>query len=278
MHVFKTKSKLIASLNALQQKKSIGFVPTMGALHEGHLSLIEASKKECDITICSIFVNPTQFNNAHDFDNYPNTIDKDLEKLQKLSCDIVYTPSTNDLYSKSEKAKKFDFGSLANSMEGEFRRGHFNGMATIIEKLFNIIKPEKAFFGQKDLQQLQIVKALVKQISNSVEIKNIPTVREKNGLAKSSRNSLLSKKQRKKAALIYYCLDYCLQNKTKGVVKLKSFIYNKFKQQEDLKLEYAEIVNLNSMLPISQWQSKNENAICIAAYIGNVRLIDNIIL
>ncbi len=278
MKVFKTKSKLIASLNALQQKKSIGFVPTMGALHEGHLTLIEASKKGCDITICSIFVNPTQFNNADDFDNYPNTLDKDLEKLEKLSCDIVYTPSINDLYTKREKAKEFDFGSLANSMEGKFRGGHFNGMATIIEKLFNIIKPQKAFFGQKDLQQLQIVKALVKQKKIHIKINSVPTIREKNGLAKSSRNNLLSKKQRNKAALIYYCLNYCLNNKTKGVVKLKSFIHTKFKQQQDLKLEYAEIVNLNNMLPIKKWQGKNENAICIAAYIDGIRLIDNIIL
>ena len=140
MKVFKKKAKLLSYLSACRQSKSVGFVPTMGALHSGHLHLIEAAKKECQITICTIFVNPTQFNNPDDFANYPNTLDADLEKLQKLYCDIVYAPSINDVYAKSEKAKEFDFGTLANVMEGGFRPGHFNGMATIIEKFFNILK------------------------------------------------------------------------------------------------------------------------------------------
>ena len=265
-------------LDKYRQRKTVGYVPTMGGLHSGHLQLIVASMKECDITICSIFINPTQFNNSKDFENYPVTLEDDIQKLQKLNCDIVYAPTINDVYDKYAKAKDFSFGMLASSMEGEFRPGHFNGMATIVEKFFNLIKPTKSFFGQKDLQQLQIVKELVKQMNSQIEIKGIETVREKNGLALSSRNSLLSKKGKDRASLIYYCLNYCLNYKEKGITELKKYIHNQFNQQQELKLEYFEVVNLNTMLPITKWQAKNKNAICIAAYIEKVRLIDNIIL
>ena len=278
MKVFKKQSELLSHLNTCRQRKSVGFVPTMGALHSGHLHLIKESKKECKITVCSIFVNPTQFNNPDDFANYPTPLDTDLEKLQNLGCDIVYTPTIDDLYVKGEKAKEFNFGTLASGMEGKFRPGHFNGMATIIEKFFNVINPTIAFFGQKDLQQLQIVKTLVKQMNIPIEIGSIPTNREKNGLAKSSRNKLLSKNAKNKATLIYNCLNYCLNNKEEGVAELKLYIQNQFKHQENIKLEYAEIIDLNTMLPIDKWEKENENAICIAAYIDGVRLIDNIIL
>jgi pantoate--beta-alanine ligase len=278
MKCFKTKLELLSYLKSYRQKKSIGLVPTMGALHSGHLQLIKASKNKCPITICSIFVNPMQFNNTDDFKNYPNTFDADLEKLQKLECDIVYAPTIDDLYVKGEKSKEFNFGSLSSGMEGKFRPGHFNGMATIIEKLFNTITPTKAFFGQKDLQQLQIVKALVKQMDAPIEIVSIPTAREKNGLAKSSRNKRLSKSAKNDATLIYNCLNYCLNNKTREIAELKLSIQKKFEKQKNLKLEYAKIVDLNTMLPIKKWQGENKNAICIAAYIEGVRLIDNIIL
>ena len=250
----------------------------MGSLHNGHLKLIEASMKECEITICSIFVNPTQFNNSADFQNYPKTLEEDILKLQTLNCDILYAPAISDVYDKNAKAKDFIFGTLVNSMEGKFRPGHFNGMATIVEKFFNLIKPTKSFFGQKDLQQLQIVKELVKQMKSAIEIKGIATVREKNGLALSSRNNLLSKKGKHRASLIYYCLKYCLKNKEKSIPELKEYVHSQFNQQQHLTLEYCQIVNLNTMLPITKWQSKNKNAICIAAYIEEVRLIDNIIL
>ena len=278
MQDFTTKTELVAYLSKITKEKTIGFVATMGALHQGHLSLIEESNKKCDITICSIFVNPTQFNNANDLANYPNTRDADLEKLKQLACDIVYTPAIEDLYKKGEKAKAFDFGSLTTSMEGKFRPGHFIGMATIVEKLFNIIQPTVAFFGQKDLQQLQIVKALVKQMKSAIKIEGMPTIREENGLAKSSRNKLLSESAKKEAALIYNCLNYCKNNKKKGITELNYYIQNQFEQHENFKLEYAEIVALNTMLPIEKWQGENENAICIAAYHSGVRLIDNIIL
>jgi len=278
MYIFKTKKELQNHLATFSPGKTIGFVPTMGALHQGHLHLMEQSKKRCDISICSIFVNPTQFNNSTDLDNYPNTLKADLGKLEKLACDIVYTPTIHDLYTKGEKAKEFDFGSLSTSMEGKFRPGHFNGMATIVEKFFNIINPTIAFFGQKDLQQLQIVKALAKQMESTIEIVGIPTIREENGLAKSSRNKLLSEDAKKEATLIYNCLLYCKNNKEQTVAELKDYIKKQFEKQKNFKLEYAEIVNLNTMQATEKWQGKNENAVCIAAYHSGVRLIDNIIL
>ena len=278
MFIFKSKKKLQKHLSALENGKTIGFVPTMGALHEGHLHLIEQSNLKCDISICSIFVNPTQFNNAKDLTNYPNTLTVDLEMLEKVQCDIVYNPPVNDIYTEGETAKSYDFGSLATSMEGEFRPGHFNGMATVIEKLFNIINPTIAFFGQKDLQQLYIVKALVKQMQSPILIEGVETVREESGLAKSSRNKLLSASAKKEARLIYSCLNYCQKNKEKGVNELKSYIQQQFLKQENFTLEYAEFVALKTMLPIKNWEEENKNAVSISAYHSGVRLIDNIIL
>ena len=278
MEIFKTKTELTTYLNSINSEKSVGFTPTMGALHSGHLQLIKRSKIECDITICSIFVNPTQFNNSDDFKKYPKKLKGDLEKLKKVNCDIVYTPNINDLYAKGMKVKEFNFGSLAESMEGEYRPGHFNGMATIVEKFFNIIKPTKAFFGQKDLQQLQIVKALVKQMHCDIEIIGIPTIRERSGLAKSSRNSLLSENAKTEALLISKCLNFCSQNKNLGISELQKHIKYAFKKSRNLKLEYAAFVSLNKMKEIKEWEAENQSAVCIAAYIDSVRLIDNIIL
>ena len=277
MQVLKTKKEVISNLKKTKNS-SIGFIPTMGALHEGHLQLVKQSKKTCDITIVSIFVNPTQFNDPNDFVNYPNTLDLDFKKLMKLECDIVYTPSVRDLYDIGEKSKKFDFGTLTRHMEGKYRPGHFNGMATIVEKLFRIINPNKAFFGQKDLQQLQIVNALVKQINLPIEIISVPTFREKNGLAKSSRNNRLSNNEKKEGSIIYDCLRYCRLNKKQGIGKLKLYIEKKFQKQKKITLEYVEFVSIDSMSPITKWEDKNKSAICIAAYINGVRLIDNIIL
>ena len=278
MEIFKTKTELTTYLNTFHSEKSVGFTPTMGALHSGHLQLIESSKIECDITICSIFVNPTQFNNSGDLEKYPNTLKADLEKLKQVNCDIVYTPTIDDLYAKGEKAKEFNFGSLAASMEGKFRSGHFNGMATIVEKFFNIINPTKAFFGQKDLQQLQIVKALVKQMHSDIEIIGIPIIRDESGLAKSSRNSLLSANAKTEALLISKCLNFCTENKRLGISELQKYIKSAFEKSRNLELEYAEFVSLNQMKEIKEWEGEKQSAVCIAAYIYGVRLIDNIIL
>jgi len=278
MFIFKSKKELQKHLSAFGNGKTIGFTPTMGALHQGHLHLIEQSNLKCDISICSIFVNPTQFNNPNDLANYPNTLITDLEMLEKVKCDIVYNPPVNDLYAKGETAKSYDFGSLATRMEGEFRPGHFNGMATVIEKLLNIINPTIAFFGQKDLQQLYIVKKLVKQMQSPILIDGVETVREESGLAKSSRNKLLSESAKEEASLIYHCLNYCEKNKGKGVTALKLYIQQQFLKQKNFTLEYVEFVALKTMLPIKDWEEENKNAVSISAYHSGVRLIDNIIL
>ena len=253
-------------------------VLTIKSLHSGHLNLVLSSKQTCDITICSVFVNPTQFNNPQDLKSYPKDLNSDLAKLKKINCDVVYAPPVEDLYKPEEKAKKFNFGSLTQKMEGEFRPGHLNGMATVIEKLFNIISPTKAFFGEKDLQQLQIVKALVKQMNSPIVIIGVQTVREKNGLAKSSRNNLISNSGKETASIIYKHLLYCKKNQKQGITKLKSSIINQFKKQNELTLEYIEFVELDTLMPIANWGEKNKNAICISAYHSGVRLIDNIIL
>jgi len=278
MKIFKTKKSLSAYLNLLEEKISIGFVPTMGAIHDGHLKLIEISKKQCRKTICSIFINPTQFDNKEDYKKYPKKLDEDYIKLQQASCDIVYSPEVCDLYKKNETAKTFNFKTLGLSMEGKFRHNHFDGVATVIEKLFQIIKPTKAYFGEKDIQQLQIVKSLVTQINSKTVIIGVPTVREKNGLAMSSRNKLLSFEEKEKATIIYNCLNYCRNNKHLSISKLKKYVIKQFNKAQDIHLEYVEFVSLNNMQPIVKWKKEKNNAICIAAYINKVRLIDNIIL
>ena len=278
MQIFTAKNELIQYLEKLANKQIIGFVPTMGALHEGHASLIKESNKECDVTICSIFINPIQFNNSKDLANYPNTLKKDLTLLKNENCDIVYAPEVSDLYKKGEVAKNYSFGGIATLMEGIHRPGHFNGMATVVEKFFKIINPSKAFFGEKDLQQLQIVKKLVKKMKASIEIINVPTVREKNGLAKSSRNKLLSISDKENASFIYNCLLYCRNNKTEGIKTLKKDISELINSNKDIRLEYIEFVDLETMQRIQYWRKENKNAICIAAYVSGVRLIDNIIL
>jgi len=278
MKIVKTNSEIASLLKNYTKIQSIGFVPTMGSLHQGHITLIERSIEECDITVCSIFINPTQFDSKNDFIDYPKNINADLLKLKKSNCDIVFIPEIRELYSKGEEAKEYDFGMLSKTMEGKFRIGHFNGMATIVEKLIKIIQPSKAFFGEKDLQQLQIVKELVRKMKISTKIIGVPTIREENGLAKSSRNKLLTKSQIKDAELIYDCLYFCIVNKNIGIKKLRSHILNNFNDKENIKLEYVEFVSIQTMNPIRKWCNEGESAICIAAYVNEVRLIDNIIL
>ena len=277
MQIFKCKDKLSNALKEISESKTIGFVPTMGAIHDGHLKLIKSSNSECDITVCSIFVNPTQFNNNDDYKKYPITIDKDLKKLSKNNCTIAFIPTANNIYENNIKSKRFDFGNISSVLEGKFRPGHFDGMATIVEKLFDIVKPTKAFFGEKDIQQLQIVKLLATKMKTNIKIVGVPTVRESNGLAKSSRNKLLSEKEKNQAKYIYKCLKYCKNNKNLSFSTLKKYTTKKLITY-NIKLEYLELVNLEDMKFIKKLGPKNSNAICIAAYLNNVRLIDNIIL
>ena len=203
MQVFNTKNELIATLETYRNEgKIIGFVPTMGALHEGHLSLVKESKSNSDITVVSIFVNPTQFNDPEDLKRYPRTLEKDLDLLKTVNCDLVFAPSVLEIYPEPD-TRKFDFGYLESIMEGAKRPGHFNGVGQVVSRLFDVVQPHKAFFGMKDFQQVAIIKNMVKQLNYSVEIIPCPIIREESGLAKSSRNTLLEENYKKNAPHIY---------------------------------------------------------------------------
>ena len=277
MLIFKTKSDLSSYLSSLTDSL-IGFVPTMGALHNGHLALLRQAKKQSSVVVCSIFVNPTQFDSKEDFNRYPDTLSDDITKLEKINCDVLYVPAVSDLYAIDEKAKHFNFNGLDNVMEGKFRKGHFDGVATIIEKFFNIIKPHKTYFGQKDLQQLLVVKSLTKQLNLPIEIVSVPTIREENGLAMSSRNKLLNAKQKLVASMLYESLAFCKANKdTLKIRELKTHLEKQFSEQLEVDLEYLEFVDANNLHPITVFKENDNNAVCIGAYVGGVRLIDNII-
>ena len=277
MLIFKTKNDLSSYLSSLTDSL-IGFVPTMGALHNGHLALLRQAKKQSSVVVCSIFVNPTQFDSKEDFNRYPDTLSDDITKLGKINCDVLYVPAVSDLYAIDEKAKHFNFNGLDNVMEAKFRKGHFDGVATIIEKFFNIINPHIAYFGQKDLQQLLVVKSLTKQLNLPIEIVSVPTIREENGLAMSSRNKLLNAKQKLVASMLYESLAFCKENKDIFTIwELKTHLEKLFSEQLEVDLEYLEFVDANNLHPITVFKENDNNAVCIGAYVGGVRLIDNII-
>ena len=281
MLVFNKKSDLSAFLSPLiNQNKSIGFVPTMGALHKGHLSLLEKSLSENDVTVMSIFVNPTQFNNAEDLDKYPRTLDRDVEIMKELSNNIiVYAPEVEDIYEGNTVSESFDYDGLENQMEGKHRPGHFDGVGTIVKRLFEIIQPNKAYFGEKDFQQLQIVKKLVSKNKIPVEVIGCPIHREESGLAMSSRNERLSTKAREKSAVIFKILneakDFFQKNSPEATIL---FVENEFKKFPEFELEYFEIAEEASLLPISKKETDKKYRGFIAIFIENIRLIDNISL
>lgn len=278
MIIIKSKIELLELINQLKtQGKIIGFVPTMGALHPGHLSLIQNSIKECDITVCSIFVNPTQFNNKEDFDKYPRDFSTDIEMLEEKKCDIIFIPSKEEMYPVEDK-RTFNFGELENVMEGAHRPGHFNGVAQIVSKLFDAVPAHKAFFGQKDYQQYAIIKELVKQENYKIEIIACPIVREDSGLAMSSRNQRLSITDKEKSALIYSTLKWARANQSNyPVLELKKMVEEKFHEIDGLDLEYFDIVDDISLQPITNWEQEGIKIGCVAIFCGNIRLIDNIV-
>ena len=278
MKVFEKQKILKKYIEQHKKDQKIGFVPTMGALHKGHESLILESKKRCDITICSIFVNPTQFNDKTDYDNYPKNLDSDLAILKHLSCDIVYCPHKNDIYNKIEVSKKFQFNGINKILEGQYRPGHFDGVATIVEKLFNIIEPDCAFFGEKDLQQLYVIKQLVKDLNIKTQIIGCPTIRENNGLAKSSRNQLISKEDLEKSSIIFKQLQYCKNNfKKLSFEKLKKTVIHNI-ECLNFKIDYFEFIELDTFTIQNKKIEGQQYAACIAVIVSGVRLIDNIIL
>lgn len=262
------------------QSSTIGFVPTMGALHEGHLALMKQSIQENDVTVVSIFVNPTQFNNAEDLDKYPRTLEADVLKISSLSNDIiVYAPTVDDIYEGETKAQSFDFDGLENQMEGAFRPGHFDGVGTIVKRLFEIVTPTKAYFGEKDFQQLQIVKKLVSKNHLPVTIVGCPIFREANGLAMSSRNERLSASEREEAAFIYQTLQGAKEKfATQTADSVQQWVVKTFKNHPNFELEYFVIADESTLLPIENKEiSKNYRAF-IALFVNNIRLIDTISL
>lgn len=277
MKIIKTISELQNSLNQLKSEgKSIGFVPTMGALHSGHVSLVEKCVNENDICVVSVFVNPTQFNDKNDLINYPRNLEKDCKILNDAGCSIVFAPSVEEMYPEPD-TREFNFGELETVMEGKFRSGHFNGVAQIVSKLFYAVEPSRAYFGEKDFQQIAIIKAMVKKLNFNLEIVSCPIIREESGLAKSSRNELLTTEERKKAALISKTLFESLNFAPKtSVDKLKTWVINQINSEPILNVEYFEIVDGETLKSISKWEDSSYIVGCVAVYCGKIRLIDNI--
>ena len=279
MHVFNNKVDLNSYLSNINpQKKPVGFVPTMGALHAGHLSLLEKSIENNAFTVISIFVNPTQFNNPEDLEKYPRTLENDIQKIKTISSDIIiYSPNVDDIYEGKLISEHFDFEGLEHQMEGKFRPGHFDGVGTVVKRLFEIVKPTNAYFGKKDFQQLQIVKKLVEIEQLSVNIIGCEIFREENGLAMSSRNERLSNEERNVAALLFKTLHEAkILFETKTPQEVKLFVENVFKNHAIITLEYFEIANEKTLEPIETKIKGVSHRAFLAVFINNIRLIDTI--
>ena len=281
MQVFREKQPLIQAIQKIKSEgKSIGLVPTMGALHEGHLSLVKNALKDSDQVVVSIFVNPTQFDNPDDLEKYPRNLEKDLELLRSELADIwVFTPTANELYDNNISSQTFDFEGLESVMEGEFRTGHFDGVGTVVKRLFETITPDKAFFGEKDYQQLQIIRKLTEKTGLPVEIIGCPILREDSGLARSSRNERLSSQNRKEAAFIYETLKDANQLfGTESADYVTNWVEDQFQNNRFLKLEYFEIADSMTLKKIEKKEKGKQYRAFIAAYADDIRLIDNIAL
>ncbi|MEJ5302964.1 MAG: pantoate--beta-alanine ligase [Bacteroidales bacterium] len=256
--------------------KTMGFVPTMGALHEGHLSLVRKALQENDYCVTSIFVNPIQFNNREDLEKYPRTPERDLQMLEEAGCQAVFMPSVDEMYPE-EVNEHYDFGHLDKVMEGAFRPGHFNGVAIVVKRLFEIIQPHKAYFGEKDYQQLAIIRELVRRYQIPVKIVACPIVREDDGLAMSSRNMRLSAEDRRKAPQIYQTLLTARQlAKEHDVAFVKNWVLETLKSIEGFEPEYFEIASGETLLPVNHWDEADTVMGFVVVWLGGVRLIDNI--
>ena len=277
MLVVDTIEQLRSHLAAARAEgKSVGLVPTMGALHEGHASLVERSVAENEVTVVSVFVNPTQFNDKGDLERYPRTLDADCVLLERLGVNYVFAPSVEEVYPEPD-TRVFDFSPLDKVMEGIYRPGHFNGVAQIVSKLFVYVEPNRAYFGEKDFQQLAIIREMVRQMGFNLEIIGCPIVREQDGLALSSRNALLSEEQRHTALaiskMLFTSVEYA---KTHTLLETKQMVEQAIADTDGLELEYYEIVDGNTLQPIAAWDDTSYVVGCITVYCGKVRLIDNI--
>jgi len=280
MKVLKTIAELQNQIS-ITNPATVGLVPTMGALHEGHISLVESALRQSFLTVVSIYVNPKQFNDKYDLENYPRNLDADIEMLQKLlrESDIVFTPDNEEIYPEEDN-REFSFGNLGNVMEALYRPGHFNGVAQVVSRLFDIVEPDTAFFGMKDFQQVAIIKELVRQTGNKVEITAIPIVRHSDGLAMSSRNNRLEPTIRKDAAIIYETISSASEMMIDHeVMEIKSFVENSINNVKGFKVEYFEIVDDTELIPLhnrDEIKKGKQYYGCIAVNAGKIRLIDNI--
>lgn len=279
MQVFHQISDLQSHLQAARKAaKNIALVPTMGALHEGHLSLIARASAENEVVVCSIFVNPIQFNNAQDLAHYPRNLAEDCLLLEAYPKVIVFAPNVEEMY-PSEPQTQLHFGAVEEVLEGAFRPGHFSGVGVVVSRLFNIVAPDKAYFGQKDLQQCLVIKQMVRDLAFNLEVVICPTQREANGLALSSRNRRLSDTEREEATLLYQSLQKATEMLNNG--KMPETIQNQISQdfaQSPLELEYFSLADGENLRPLSQIERPQKVAICVAAYLGEVRLIDNLLV
>ncbi len=254
----------------------VGFVPTMGALHEGHISLINRAKKENDIVVCSVFVNPIQFNNPADLEKYPRTPEKDIEKLEQAGCDAVFMPTAEEMY-PNKVEDHYDFGDIEHVMEGACRPGHFNGVAIVVRKLFEIVNPNKAYFGEKDFQQLAIIKKMVRDLNMNLEIVPCPIVRENDGLAMSSRNVRLNEAERAIAPKIFATLNDSITKKdAMSPSEMKKYTLDKYAEIKEFDVEYVEITDEINLKSLENWNECDHARIFVALQLGPVRLIDNV--
>lgn len=281
MKIFEKRTDLTTYLKSvLKTNNTLGFVPTMGALHDGHLSLLSASMAQNQFTVMSIFVNPTQFNNPEDLEKYPRTLESDIKKIKTVSEQIIlYAPTVEDIYHGNTQSEHFDFDGLEHQMEGAYRPGHYDGVGTIVKKLFEIVRPTRAYFGEKDFQQLQIVKKMVEKGNIPIEIIGCPIYREPNGLAMSSRNQHLNDEQKKQAAFIYKALKSAKKKfKKHSAQAVSKSILQSFEKNPELKLEYFQIADESNLIPCARKNKNKKYRAFIAVFIDQVRLIDTIAL
>ena len=278
MLVFYTVAALRQHLTNLPSTQSIGLVPTMGALHEGHTTLITTARAESDVVVSSIFVNPTQFNNPADLARYPRTLNADLQQLEASGCDVVFAPSVDEMYPEPT-VLRLDFGALETGLEGAFRPGHFNGVGIVVAKLFNAVQPHRAYFGQKDLQQVAVIRQLIRDLGFPIELVRCPTVRDPDGLAMSSRNGNLTPTEREQAPLLFQALTQAraLLSSGQSPEQAKAAVSQMIATNPNFRLEYADVVNADTLQPTHEVLAPGQTAVCVAAHLGKVRLIDNVV-
>lgn len=278
MNVVKTKAELVALLNEIRGEKLVGFVPTMGGLHEGHISLVERSLRECEITVVSVFLNPTQFNDPNDLKTYPHNTEDDLQLLEEVGTHVVFLPTPEEMYEDGEVAPQYDLGRVAEVMEGAHRPGHFEGVVWVVSKLFRLVRPDRAYFGLKDFQQIAVVRRMVELSPDmrGIEVVSCPVVRESDGLAMSSRNRRLSPEERVSAPKIYEALrrGIALKEEGKSVAEVHTAVVEAINADPLLEVEYFSIVDSNSLEDVEEWGEETTG--CITVFCGGVRLIDHI--